>query len=1277
MMKKRIITLLLTAAMLLSLVVVTPVMTITAVAATNTFNASDASPTITTRADMVAFKEAVDGGNSFAGKTVKLAADVYLGTGWTGIGVCSSAPFSGSFDGQGHSIDYIGYLASGADANRGLFNFVRIPENSTITIKNLHVTGSLVFGGNYIGGVVSALDAGTTGSGGTLVMENVWCSMNMRVLNVGDGTAQKIGGIVGYLRQGSTLKKITLTFESCIWDGCIQFDKATSQVGGFLGSTNQNNKPSVININNSVAAGRIILNNASSDDVGLFIGYAVGNNVSSGGTKQAVAVNATNALSIGEMTFPNGGSNGNWFSILGGMQPYPGSGLTQITATNCKYYGFPRPTSKTANLTDGNGVPTTTNCTKYTTKTDMLALTTSAFTQPAKWNKTANYYPCPQGILTTFGEIPATLYNVNISNITTAAGLQAVAYNVHNGYTYDGETIRLGADIDLTGLDWHSIGSRNDNDCVRAFKGTFDGQNHTVKLASRTGLQSEGGLIGYLEGGTLQNVKLTGTMDLDGQDVSAGFFGTAIGCVGAGTSTVSNVYSDVTIYTNAHHFKYSGGFIGGINNNMNTTLNCTDCVYAGTIWTVAAIQESGGFFGYSGQLGSSYTKVLNFTRCVFAGNFSVNTGTGTIEDNALLLGYLQNNTSNTGLLTVTMTDCLVIGKMSFGSNASALTASSNKTAAVVGWAGKQNVNTSYTTSGIYYIPYNCPDGNPDGGYHGDGTLITTAKTSAEMRRLTASAFDSGANWNFTVGYYPCPSAIVTAFGNQSAFQVPDLPIATAADLMALASEVSAGDTYAGVKVKLTSDIDLSGETWVAMGTKTVSFCGTFDGQGHTISNMTSNSTSETTYLDCMGGLFGSLGDGAIVKNFTLTGTMTVTSKYPTSSSDYFGSIAGAISGGTVQILNVHSSVRINASCAKNASGNWGKPVYNVAGLVGFIAHGVNANLTIDSCVYDGIINAANGARNYAGIMAFTGENNSNAKTVTIKNTVFAGQILLNDNGDYSSIAGIIGYVKHANSTTVNLQNCIVSGKINFNQSNSWAAADNGNCGQIIGTVEGGATMNISNVYYKPSFLHTSAGVAASKSFLGEYGKYRGTAGVDIAGATSKNLSELSQLTGSDFSDASKWSFKAASLPNYYIPCPASLADPAAWFSSLCGTVSMTVTATERTMEDASDKAIRLSVIFDATAFCSNPGAKNANFGILLISKANYDKAADKTTVSGLKTAGAGTVKAIKYKDTDGFYNVSVIVHNITKTSNQIVAIPYIGNVLVGTPVTTSYSAVSS
>ena len=1233
-------------------------------------NTNESTYVICSTEDMQQFAKAVnDGVNSFAGKTVYLGADIYTGKGWEGIGKCTSAPFSGSFDGQGHLINYLGYQASGADASRGLFNFIRIPENSTIYLKNVHVTGSLTFSGAYIGGVVSALDAGTTGSGGTLVMENVWASVNMRVTG---GDAIKVGGVVGYLRQSSDLKPITLTFESCVWDGCIEFDPKAQQCGGFLGSTHYNNKASTINFSNSVSAGHLIFNTASTDDVGMFLGYAVGNQGS-----QPVAVNASNLVSIGEMTFVNGGTSGNWYSILGGMQSYPDIGQTQIPADRCYYYTFTRP-GKTLPLTDGPGVPTVTNCSGYATKTDMLSLTTSSFSESAKWNKTAGYYPCPKGIKDTFGEIPASLYNVDISNITTAAGLQAVSYNVHNGYTYSGQTIKLGADIDLTGLDWHSIGSRNDNDCRRPFEGTFNGQNHTVTIDSKAGLQSEGGLIGYAQGATVQNVKVTGKMALAGIDVGVGFFGTVIGCVGTGTTTVTNVFSDADIYSNGLKFMYSGGFIGGVNNNINSTLTCTDCVYAGTIYADVSTQESGGFFGYSGQVAASNTKVFNFTRCVFAGEFVIDVPVAYIDDNGLLLGYMQNNPDNVGVLTVTITDCIVIGKMTFGSNASSLVASSTRTATVIGWAGKQNASTSYSPSHIYYFTNLCPDGLVDQGSNGGTSVATTAKTLAGMRRLTSSDFTSGASWNFTLGYYPCPSAIVTAFGAQDSFKVRDLLISTPEELMDFASEVTAGDNYAGAKVLLTDDVDLDGETWVAIGTQTNSFRGTFDGQGHTIANMNSHSESEVTFLDCMGGLFGSLGDGAVVKNFTLTGRMEIVSKYSSGSSDYFGSITGAIAGGTVLIQNIHSSVYIQTSTAKNSSDAWGRPVYNVGGLVGFIVHNVNANLTIDSCVYDGTINASNGVKHYAGIMAMTGSNSSNSKTVTIKNTVFAGSINLNDNGSgaYEGCAGILGYAADGKSLTVNIQDCIVAGKMSFNQEKSWTASNNGNCGQIIAKVDGSTTVNISNVYYVQSYLHTTAGVAATKQILAEIAINKGAYGVDVAGAHPMNASELSQLTGSDFSDASKWSFKAASLPDYYIPCPASLANPSAWFSSLSKTISQTVSTALRTVDGEANKGIRFSTYFDATAFCSNAGAKNADFGILLISKANYDKAADTATVAGLKAAGGKAVKAVKYQPVATTYYVSVVVHNITKTTEKVVAVAYIGDLLVSDTVTVSYSSLS-
>ena len=92
-MKRRILCFVLTMAMVLSVLVIVPAVTVSA--ATNTFNASDSEPLISTTADWTAFQSAVAGGNTFEGKTVKLGADIYVGKSFTGIGACTSAPFSG------------------------------------------------------------------------------------------------------------------------------------------------------------------------------------------------------------------------------------------------------------------------------------------------------------------------------------------------------------------------------------------------------------------------------------------------------------------------------------------------------------------------------------------------------------------------------------------------------------------------------------------------------------------------------------------------------------------------------------------------------------------------------------------------------------------------------------------------------------------------------------------------------------------------------------------------------------------------------------------------------------------------------------------------------------------------------------------------------------------------------------------------------------------------------------------------------------------------------
>lgn len=92
-------------------------------------------------------------------------------------------------------------------------------------------------------------------------------------------------------------------------------------------------------------------------------------------------------------------------------------------------------------------------------------------------------------------------------------------------------------------------------------------------------------------------------------------------------------------------------------------------------------------------------------------------------------------------------------------------------------------------------------------------------------------------------------------------------ISTVADLQKLATDVNGGNYYSGKHFKLTKDIDMSSVANFAMigfyDGDYHWFSGTFDGDGHTISNLTINKTND----DCYVGLFG-LSTGTI-KNLTL------------------------------------------------------------------------------------------------------------------------------------------------------------------------------------------------------------------------------------------------------------------------------------------------------------------------------------------------------------------------------------------------------------------------
>lgn len=188
--------------------------------------------------------------------------------------------------------------------------------------------------------------------------------------------------------------------------------------------------------------------------------------------------------------------------------------------------------------------------------------------------------------------------------ISDAAGLAAFRDSVNAGMTYEGLTVKLTADIDLsTQGNWNPIGNRyalNDNGTPvdtndtkevnnqkyrKAFMGTFDGQGHTISGllintadASYKGVTKEGvdstyaALFGYVDKATVKNFTVNGLVS--GCDVAG-----VIGILGEGC-LVDGIVSNVTVggKPGVNEDKLARGKVGGIINMTkgagSTISNC-------------------------------------------------------------------------------------------------------------------------------------------------------------------------------------------------------------------------------------------------------------------------------------------------------------------------------------------------------------------------------------------------------------------------------------------------------------------------------------------------------------------------------------------------------------------------------------------------------------------------------------------------------------------------------------------------------------------------------
>ncbi len=168
--------------------------------------AVDGVITITNAEQFAGFAAAVNSGNTYSGKTIKLAADINLGNRlWTPIGQTGSTQFVGSFDGNGHTI-YNLNIDNTANTSQygaaGLFGWVEHHSGSN-SIKDLTIDGVTINSHRYSGAIAGWINIPVT----NCTVKNV--TINCSYYN-DDTDGTKVGALVGYADNGSELTNNTV-----------------------------------------------------------------------------------------------------------------------------------------------------------------------------------------------------------------------------------------------------------------------------------------------------------------------------------------------------------------------------------------------------------------------------------------------------------------------------------------------------------------------------------------------------------------------------------------------------------------------------------------------------------------------------------------------------------------------------------------------------------------------------------------------------------------------------------------------------------------------------------------------------------------------------------------------------------------------------------------------------------------------------------------------------------------------------------------------------------
>ena len=196
----------------------------------------------------------------------------------------------------------------------------------------------------------------------------------------------------------------------------------------------------------------------------------------------------------------------------------------------------------------------------------------------------------------------------------------------NGGRIAEGGTFKLTSDIDLSDDDWIPIGAltvivyslaHTEPSITKAFKGTFDGNNHTVKIALNSDEQLEKFALFNAIGGSSEKYSVIKDLTI-GVDINAASLKYAGGLTSAMDWTrVENVTVNGVIRSNGDVGCFAAYYAG--NGSAVEFVNCTNNA---NIYVTASIGRNNNTYAQISSFASQCEGTVSFTNCVNNGSIT-------------------------------------------------------------------------------------------------------------------------------------------------------------------------------------------------------------------------------------------------------------------------------------------------------------------------------------------------------------------------------------------------------------------------------------------------------------------------------------------------------------------------------------------------------------------------------------------------------------------------------------------------------------------------------